>query len=66
MEVRHGDGFLVIHRGGCLVVANLAGRPQRISLPGGWRAVLLSHRGRGDGDARAVELPPETAAVVTV
>ncbi len=66
LEVCHGDGHLVIHRGGCRVVANLAGRPQRVELAATVRAVLLS-TGPGVTVMRgAVQLPPETAAVVTV
>ncbi|MGA3524838.1 malto-oligosyltrehalose trehalohydrolase [Melissospora conviva] len=66
VEVCHGDGHLVIHRGGCRVVANLAGRPQRVELAATVRAVLLS-TGPGVTVMRgAVQLPPETAAVVTV
>ncbi|MGC5663228.1 malto-oligosyltrehalose trehalohydrolase [Micromonospora sp. WMMD723] len=66
MEVRHGDQFLVIRRGGCLVVANLAGRPQRVTLPGVARRVLLT-TGEGVTVMRdRVELPAETAAIVAL
>ncbi|MEV4723479.1 malto-oligosyltrehalose trehalohydrolase [Micromonospora humida] len=66
MEVRHGDQFLVVRRGGCLVVANLAGRPQRVTLPGVVRRVLLT-TGEGVTVMRdRVELPAETAAIVAL
>ncbi|MBM7086964.1 malto-oligosyltrehalose trehalohydrolase [Micromonospora humidisoli] len=66
MEVRHGDQFLVVRRGGCLVVANLAGRPQRVTLPGVARRVLLT-TGEGVTVMRdRVELPAETAAIVAL
>ncbi|MBM7076538.1 malto-oligosyltrehalose trehalohydrolase [Micromonospora humida] len=66
MEVRHGDQFLVVRRGECLVVANLAGRPQRVTLPGVARRVLLT-TGEGVTVMRdRVELPAETAAIVAL
>ncbi|MBW4700722.1 MULTISPECIES: malto-oligosyltrehalose trehalohydrolase [unclassified Micromonospora] len=66
VEVRHGDEFLVVRRGGCLVVANLAGRRQRITLPGVARRVLLT-TGEGVTVMRdRVELPAETAAIVAL
>ncbi|WKU06009.1 malto-oligosyltrehalose trehalohydrolase [Micromonospora sp. HUAS LYJ1] len=66
VEVRHGDQFLVVRRGGCLVVANLAGRPQRVTLPGVARRVLLT-TGEGVTVMRdRVELPAETAAIVAL
>ncbi|PZF85070.1 malto-oligosyltrehalose trehalohydrolase, partial [Micromonospora deserti] len=42
VNVRRGDQFLVMRRGETLVAANLAGRPQRITLPGVARGVLLA------------------------
>ncbi|MEV6708459.1 malto-oligosyltrehalose trehalohydrolase [Micromonospora wenchangensis] len=66
VEVRHGDEFLVVRRGGCLVVANLAGRRQRVTLPGVARRVLLT-TGEGVTVMRdRVELPAETAAIVAL
>ncbi|OWV04830.1 malto-oligosyltrehalose trehalohydrolase [Micromonospora wenchangensis] len=66
MQVRHGDQFLVVRRGECLVVANLAGRPQRVTLPGVARRVLLT-TGEGVTVMRdRVELPAETAAIVAL
>ncbi|KXK61993.1 malto-oligosyltrehalose trehalohydrolase [Micromonospora rosaria] len=66
VDVRHGDRFVVVRRGRCLVVANLAGRAQRITLPGVVRQVLLA-TGAGVTVMRdGVVLPAETAAVVAL
>ncbi|SCG50161.1 malto-oligosyltrehalose trehalohydrolase [Micromonospora halophytica] len=66
VQVRHGDRFLVMRRGETLVVANLAGRAQGISLPGVVRRVLLA-TGEGVTVMRdRVELPGETAAIVAL
>ncbi|NJP35717.1 malto-oligosyltrehalose trehalohydrolase [Micromonospora thermarum] len=66
VDVRHGDQFLLMRRGECLVAANLAGKPQRITLPGVVRKVLLA---TGDGVTvmrDRIELPAETAAIVAL
>ncbi|MFI6820904.1 malto-oligosyltrehalose trehalohydrolase [Micromonospora sp. NPDC050187] len=64
VDVRHGDRFLVVRRGNCLVVANLADKAQRVNLPGVVRQVLLA-TGTGVTVMRdGVELPAETAAIV--
>ncbi|GLY24358.1 malto-oligosyltrehalose trehalohydrolase [Micromonospora sp. NBRC 101691] len=66
IDVRHGDRFLVVRRGECLVVANLADKAQRVNLPGVVRQVLLA-TGTGVTVMRdAVELPAETAAIVAL
>ncbi|MGW0505413.1 malto-oligosyltrehalose trehalohydrolase [Micromonospora sp. NPDC003241] len=66
IDVRHGDRFLVMRRGGCLVAANLADKPQRVTLPGVARRVLLA-TGEGVTVQRdRIELPAETAAIVAV
>ncbi|BCL17111.1 malto-oligosyltrehalose trehalohydrolase [Micromonospora sagamiensis] len=66
VDVRHGDRFLVVRRGECLVVANLADKAQRVNLPGVVRQVLLA-TGTGVTVMRdGVELPPETAAIVAL
>ncbi|GAA2699413.1 malto-oligosyltrehalose trehalohydrolase [Micromonospora olivasterospora] len=66
VDVRHGDQFLLVRRGECLVVANLAGKPQRVNLPGVVRSVLLT-TGTGVTVMRdGLELPAETAAVVAL
>ncbi|MFI7576743.1 malto-oligosyltrehalose trehalohydrolase [Micromonospora sp. NPDC049497] len=66
VDVRHGDQFLVMRRGESLVVANLAGRAQGISLPGVVRRVLLA-TGEGVTVMRdRIELPAETAAIVAL
>jgi maltooligosyltrehalose trehalohydrolase len=66
VDVRHGDQFLLMRRGECLVAANLAAKPQRINLPGVVRSVLLA-TGTGVTVMRdGVELPAETAAIVAL
>ncbi|WP_307849266.1 DUF3459 domain-containing protein [Micromonospora sp. U56] len=66
VEVRHGDRFLLMRRGEHLVVANLAGKAQRINLPGVVRTVLLA-TGTGVTVMRdGIELPAETAAIVAL
>ncbi|WP_320066248.1 malto-oligosyltrehalose trehalohydrolase [Micromonospora sp. RTGN7] len=66
VDVRHGDQFLVMRRGETLVVANLAGKPQRVTLPGVARRVLLA-TGEGVTVTRdRIDLPAETAAVVAL
>jgi maltooligosyltrehalose trehalohydrolase len=66
VEVRHGDQFLLMRRGGCLVVANLAGKPQRINLPGVVRRVLLATSEGVTVMRDGIELPPESAAIVAL
>ncbi|SDZ45132.1 maltooligosyl trehalose hydrolase [Micromonospora pattaloongensis] len=64
VDVRYGDRFLVMRRGGCVVAANLAPKAQRVTLPGVVRSVLLA-TGTGVTVMRdVVELPPESAVVV--
>ncbi|SCL22048.1 maltooligosyltrehalose trehalohydrolase [Micromonospora pallida] len=66
VDVRHGDRFLAVRRGECVVVANLADKPQRVDLPGVVRQVLLT-TGTGVTVMRdGVELPAETAAIVAL
>ncbi|MEU7995138.1 malto-oligosyltrehalose trehalohydrolase [Micromonospora sp. NPDC049060] len=66
VDVRPGDQFLVMRRGGTLVAANLAAKPQRITLPGVARRVLLA-TGEGVTVMRdRIELPAETAAIVAL
>ncbi|MEO3771343.1 malto-oligosyltrehalose trehalohydrolase [Micromonospora sp. B9E7] len=66
VSVQHGDQFLVMRRGDTLVVANLAGRGQGVSLPGVARRVLLA-TGEGVTVMRdRIELPAETAAIVAL
>ncbi|GIJ31358.1 malto-oligosyltrehalose trehalohydrolase [Micromonospora sediminimaris] len=66
VEVRHGDQFLVMRRGGCLVAANLAGKPQRVTLPGVARRVLLATGSGVTVQRDRIELPAETAAIVAL
>ncbi|MER5701902.1 malto-oligosyltrehalose trehalohydrolase [Micromonospora sp. NPDC002296] len=66
VDVRHGDQFLVLRRGETLVVANLAAKPQRVTLPGMARRVLLA-TGEGVTVTRdRIDLPAETAAIVAL
>ncbi|MEV4663838.1 malto-oligosyltrehalose trehalohydrolase [Micromonospora echinofusca] len=66
VDVRPGDQFLVMRRGETLVAANLAAKPQRITLPGVARRVLLA-TGEGVTVMRdRIELPAETAAIVAL
>ncbi|MFC3502320.1 malto-oligosyltrehalose trehalohydrolase [Micromonospora krabiensis] len=66
VSVQSGDQFLVMRRGDTLVVANLAGRGQGISLPGMARRVLLA-TGEGVTVMRdRIQLPAETAAIVAL
>ncbi|MET8308793.1 malto-oligosyltrehalose trehalohydrolase [Micromonospora sp. NPDC005173] len=66
VSVQHGDQFLLMRRGETLVVANLAGRGQGISLPGVARRVLLA-TGEGVTVMRdRIQLPAETAAIVAL
>ncbi|MFI7607739.1 malto-oligosyltrehalose trehalohydrolase [Micromonospora sp. NPDC049366] len=66
VSVQTGDQFLVMRRGDTLVVANLAGRAQGISLPGVARQVLLA-TGEGVTVMRdRIQLPAETAAIVAL
>jgi maltooligosyltrehalose trehalohydrolase len=66
VEVRHGDQFLLMRRGRCLVVANLAGKPQRINLPGVVRSVLFTTSEGATVMRDGIELPPESAAIVAL
>jgi len=66
VSVQHGDEFLLMRRGETLVVANLAGRGQGVSLPGVARRVLLA-TGEGVTVMRdRIQLPAETAAIVAL
>jgi maltooligosyltrehalose trehalohydrolase len=66
VKVRHGDQFLLLRRGRCLVVANLAGKPQRINLPGVVRSVLLATSEGATVMRDGIELPAESAAIVAL
>ncbi|WP_434740185.1 malto-oligosyltrehalose trehalohydrolase [Micromonospora sp. SH-82] len=66
VDVQQGDRFLLVRRGRCRVVANLADEPQRVNLPDVVRRVLLA-TGPGVSVMRdGLQLPAETAAVVAV
>ncbi|HEV7898055.1 MAG TPA: DUF3459 domain-containing protein, partial [Planosporangium sp.] len=66
VRVTTGDRFLTMERGGCVVVANLAGRRQRISIPGRAGTVALATEAGVALSPDAVELPAESAVVVTL
>jgi maltooligosyltrehalose trehalohydrolase len=66
VDVRYGDQFVVVRRGGCTVAANLAAKPQRITLPEVVRSVLLATRGGATVMRDGIELPAESAAVVAL
>ena len=63
-EISHGDGTVLITRGDCVVVANLASRRRRVSVPPWPRSVLLASQVGVTLSADAVELPGESAAFV--
>ncbi|MCG5457082.1 malto-oligosyltrehalose trehalohydrolase [Micromonospora sp. PSH03] len=66
VSVQHGDQFLVMRRGDTLVVANLAGRGQGVSLPGVARRVLLATEEGVTVMRDRIQLPAETAAIVAL
>ncbi|MFG2049920.1 malto-oligosyltrehalose trehalohydrolase [Micromonospora sp. NPDC048935] len=66
VSVQHGDQFLVMRRGDTLVVANLAGRGQGVSLPGVARRVLLATQEGVTVMRDRIQLPAETAAIVAL
>ncbi|GIM94324.1 malto-oligosyltrehalose trehalohydrolase [Paractinoplanes toevensis] len=65
VEVWHGDQYVVIKRGSCLVAANLAPVPQTVSLRSVPSKVLLATEPGVVLQRDRVELPPESAVVVT-
>ncbi|MFC4109268.1 malto-oligosyltrehalose trehalohydrolase [Micromonospora zhanjiangensis] len=65
VDVRYGDQFVVVGRGGCTVAANLAARPQRITLPEVVRRVLLATTPGATVMRDGIQLPAESAVVVT-
>ncbi|WP_030438758.1 malto-oligosyltrehalose trehalohydrolase [Actinoplanes subtropicus] len=64
VEVWHGDNFVVIRRGGCVVAANLAPAPQTVSLRSVPSKVLLATAPGVVLQRDRVELPAESAVVV--
>ena len=66
VEVWHGDQYVVMRRGECVVAVNLAPVPQTISLRAVPRTVLLATEPGVVLQRDRVELPPETAVVVAV
>jgi maltooligosyltrehalose trehalohydrolase len=64
MEVRRGDQFIAMHRGNCVVVANFADQKRRVGLEATPRDVLLATEPGLVLIRNAVELPPQSAAVI--
>jgi maltooligosyltrehalose trehalohydrolase len=64
VEVWHGDQYLVIRRGRCVVAANLAPVPQTVSLRTVPSKVLLATEPGVVLQRDRVELPAESAVVV--
>jgi maltooligosyltrehalose trehalohydrolase len=64
VEVWHGDNYVVIRRGGCVVAANLAPVAQTVSLRSVPSKVLLATSPGVVLQRDRVELPPESAVVV--
>jgi maltooligosyltrehalose trehalohydrolase len=62
--------WLVVHRGELRVVANLAGQPQDVPVPGAAEVVLATDAASlssgGDGTAGTVRLAAESAAIVRI
>jgi maltooligosyltrehalose trehalohydrolase len=65
VEVWHGDQFVAMRRGHCVVAANLAGVPQTVSLRAIPSRVLLATEPGVVLQRDRAELPPESAVVVT-
>jgi maltooligosyltrehalose trehalohydrolase len=64
VEVWHGDQYVVMRRGRCLVAANLAAVSQTVSLRAVPSQVLLATEPGVVLQRDRVELPPESAVVV--
>jgi maltooligosyltrehalose trehalohydrolase len=65
VEVWHGDQFVAMRRGHCVVAANLAGVPQTVSLRAIPSRVLLATEPGVVLQRDRADLPPESAVVVT-
>jgi maltooligosyltrehalose trehalohydrolase len=64
VEVWHGDQYVVMRRGRCVVAANLAGVPQTVSLRSVPSKVLFATEPGVVLQRDRVELPAESAVVV--
>ena len=64
VSVSHGDRWVMVRRGRCLVVVNLAAEPRTVDLPGPAGEVLLATEPGVVPDGDRVVLPPESAVVV--
>jgi maltooligosyltrehalose trehalohydrolase len=65
VEVFHGNGFIVVRRGSCRVVANLSAAPQRVPLRAAPREVLFSTAPGVTLGPDTATLPAESAAILT-
>jgi maltooligosyltrehalose trehalohydrolase len=65
VEVTCGDQYLTMNRQGCAVVCNFAPDKRRIGLAGTPRDVLLATDPGTVMIRTAVELPPQSAVVVS-
>jgi maltooligosyltrehalose trehalohydrolase len=64
VQVWHGDQYIAIRRGGCVVAANLAPVPQTVSLRATPSKVLLATEPGVVLQRDRVELPAESAVIV--
>jgi maltooligosyltrehalose trehalohydrolase len=64
LDVTHGDRYVVIRRGRCLVAANLAPVPQTVGLGAAPGTVLLATEPGVVLHGDRAELPPESAVVL--
>jgi maltooligosyltrehalose trehalohydrolase len=64
VQVWHGDQYVVVRRGSCVVAANLASAAQTVSLPSVPSKVLLATEPGVVLQRDRVELPAESAAIL--
>ncbi len=64
VDAWHGDGWLAVRRGRCVVAANLTPKPVRVPLRRPAGTVLLATAARVRVTGETVHLPAESAAVV--
>jgi maltooligosyltrehalose trehalohydrolase len=66
IDVWHGDRYMAIRRGRCVVAANLAGVPQTVSLRATPDRVLFATEPGVALQRDRAEMPPESAVVVLI
>ncbi|HZD98796.1 MAG TPA: malto-oligosyltrehalose trehalohydrolase [Micromonosporaceae bacterium] len=64
VDVTYGEHHVVIHRGRCLVVANLGSEPVTVDVPGNGVETLYATSADANTGSTPVRLPAEAAAVV--